>query len=306
MSKFIMNRDINIFEFPLNLGLTKKEHEIEPGVRKLPDWLRKFDFHKQIDPKNIFTLEAPPYTMDFDEETRVRNADGIAGYARKQAEFILRNYNKNIFNIILGGDCSILIGNAVALKKLGKFGLFYLDGHTDFIPPQLSESGGIAGMDLAIVSGIGPEALTNIDGLKPYFSEENIFCCGNAETDDEEYVHQIINSSIHYYDLEGLRKNGFRKTAENFLDMISERELDGFFIHFDVDALKDEIMPAVDSRMADGLSYKDLKEILTPLIHHPECMGIEITILDPDYDKNGTYTRPFVENLIQIIRNKED
>lgn len=301
-----MKRNINIFEFPLNLGLTKKEHETEPGVRKLPDWLRKFDFHSRIDPSAVFRLEAPAYSMDFDQESKVINADQIIEYAKQQADCILRNYEKNTFNIILGGDCSILIGNAVALKKLGNFGLFYLDGHTDFIPPEMSETGGAAGMDLAIITGTGHEKLTHINGLKPYLSEENIFCCGNAETDDEEYVAQIINSGIHYFDLYQLRENGFGKTAEDFLKMVNDKGLDGFFIHFDVDILKDEIMPAVDSRMEDGIGYDDLREMLNPLLEDPLCFGIEITILDPDYDENGTYTRPFVENLIQIIKNKEE
>ncbi|SIS29117.1 arginase [Chryseobacterium joostei] len=66
------------------------------------------------------------------------------------------------------------------------------------------------------------------------------------------------------------------------------------------------IIPAVDSRMKDGLSYDDLKEILEPLIENPLCFGIEITILDPDYDENGNYTLPFVENLIQIIKIKKN
>lgn len=301
-----MKRNINIFEFPLNLGLTKKEHETEPGVRKLPDWLRKFGFHSRIDPANVFRLEAPEYSIDFDRESKVRNADQIIEYAKKQADCIFHHYLKNTFNIILGGDCSILIGNAIALKKLGNFGLFYLDGHTDFIPPELSETGGAAGMDLAIITGTGHQKLTDINGLKPYFAEENIFCCGNAETDDKEYVDQIINSSIHYFDLYQLRENGFRRTADDFLNMVEEKGLDGFFIHFDVDILKDEIMPAVDSRMEDGISYDDLREMLEPLIGNSLCFGIEITILDSDYDKNGTYTHPFVDNLIQIIKNKEE
>lgn len=297
-----MKKEINIFEFPFNLGLVKKEHEIEPGVKKLPNWLRKFSFHTHLNPKNIFRLESPEYTMDFDAETQVKNPDQIIEYAKKQSELILKHFSQNILNIMIGGDCSILIGTAVALKKLGNFGLFYLDGHTDFIPPQLSPSGGVAGMDLAIVSGIGHDRLTNINGLKPYFLEENIFCVGNAETNDEEYVSQVINSDVHYYDLENLRQNGFRKTAEDFLKMIQEKGLDGFFIHYDVDVLNDKIMPAVDSRMEDGIDYSNLKEILTPLIQNNKCFGIEITILDPDYDKERLYTKAFTENLIEIIK----
>lgn len=300
-----MKRAINIFEFPSNLGLTKKEHETEPGVRKLPDWFRKFDFHKRINPKNVFTLESPEYVMDFDEETGVKNPDKIIEYAKKQSEIILENFDKNTFNIILGGDCSRLIGNAIALKKLGNYSLFYLDGHTDYIPPRLSPSGGVAGMDLAIVAGLGHEKLTNINHLQPYFSEENIFCVGNAETDDEEYAGEILNSDIHYFDLYRLRENGFKKTSGDFLKMINDKELDGFFIHFDVDVLKDEIMPCVDSRMEDGIDYSDLKEILQPLINNEKCFGIEITILDPDHDENGDYSKPFIENLIQIINNED-
>ncbi|GAB0157951.1 arginase family protein [Chryseobacterium sp. Alg-005] len=297
-----MKKDISIFEFPFNLGLTKKEHEIEPGVRKLPEWLRKFGLHQEINPKNTFRLESPEYAMDFDKEIGVKNPYAIIEYAQKQSELILKNYNKDIFHLMLGGDCSILIGSALALKKLGNFGLFYLDGHTDYIPPKLSPSGGVAGMDLAIVSGLGHEKLTNINLLKPYFSEENIFCVGNAETDDEEYVKQIMNSGIHYFDLYSLRKNGFRKTSEDFLKMIEEKNLDGFFIHFDVDVLKDEIMPAVDSRMEDGIDYADLQNILKPLIEHKKCFGMEITILDPDYDPDGKFTQPFVNNLIQLLK----
>lgn len=301
-----MKRDINIFEFPLNLGLKKKEHETEPGVRKLADWLRKLGFHQGIDPVNILKLKAPPYSMKPDQESGVLNAEAIITYAQKQADFIVSHHQKDTFHIMLGGDCSILIGTAVALKKLGNFGLFYLDGHTAFIPVRLSETAAAAGMDLAIITGMGHEKLTDIDGLQPYFLEENIYCAGNAETDDEEYVDQIMNSHIHYFDLEHLRKKGFENTAEDFLQMINSKELDGFFVHFDADVLSDELMPAVDSRMEDGIDYQNLREILTPLVRSPLCFGIEITVLDPDYDETGIYTKPFVKNLIQIIKNKED
>lgn len=297
-----MKKDISIFEFPFNLGLTKKEHETEPGVKKLPDWLRKLGLHQKINPKNIFRLEGPEYAMDYDEETGVKNPYAIIEYAKKQSLLILKNYQKDTFHLMLGGDCSILIGSALALKQLGNYGLFYLDGHTDYIPPRLSPSGGVAGMDLAIVSGLGHEKLTNIDHHKPYFSEEHIFCVGNAETDDEEYVRQIQNSDIHYFDLYNLRKNGFRKTSTDFLKMVEEKNLDGFFVHFDVDVLNDEIMPAVDSRMEDGIDYDNLKDILRPLLENEKCFGMEITILDPDYDPNGEFTQPFVNTLIQILK----
>jgi len=39
--------------------------------------------------------------------------------------------------------------------------------------------------------------------------------------------------------------------------MVSENNLDGFWLHLDVDVLNDDIMPAVDSREKGGLFYDE-------------------------------------------------
>ncbi|WP_422350916.1 arginase family protein [Flagellimonas sp.] len=186
------------------------------------------------------------------------------------------------------------------MKQRGEFGLFFLDGHTDFITPELSDTGGAAGMDLAIVTGHGHDKLTNILGLKPNVKEENVFCVGNREC-DPKYVHPILESDIHYFDLKRFRNNGLKQTAEQFLEMVETHNLDGFLIHLDADVLNDDIMPAVDSREADGLLYHELAEILIPLLLSTKAIGMEITILDPNLDSDGTYTTEFVRNLTTLL-----
>jgi len=93
--------------------------------------------------------------------------------------------DQNKIPLVIGGNCSVLIGAGLALKQKGSFGLFHLDGHTDYMWPEFSQTGGAAGMGLALVAGIGHQKLTNIGNLRPYFIEENIFCAGNREYDDE-------------------------------------------------------------------------------------------------------------------------
>ena len=83
--------------------------------------------------------------------------------------------------------------------------------------------------------------------------------------------------------------------------MVERQNLDGFFIHFDVDALDDRVMPAVDSRTEDGLSYDELAEILTPLLSSGKAVGMEITILDPDLDQDGKYTKEFSGRIVKLI-----
>lgn len=294
-------RRITIVEFPSNLGLIEPAPGREPGVKNLPAWLKKFHFHELLNPDKIYSLTPPAYTMQVDPESDVRNADAIAEYARSQAEMLSKLIGGNNFILALGGDCSIIIGNALALKQAGNYGLFFLDGHTDFMWPELSNTKGAAGMDLAIATGHGHKKLTDILQLCPYISEENTWCVGNREY-DEEYVRTIVNSNIQYFDLNNLRQTGIENCSRLFLDHVNEYNLDGFWIHLDVDVLDDELMPAVDSRAAGGLDYAELKSILKCLLKSPKVKGMEITILDPDLDPDGKYTIAFAGEIAPLIQ----
>ena len=179
--------------------------------------------------------------------------------------------------------------------------MFHLDGHTDYMWPEFSQTKAAAGMGLALVAGVGHKKLTDIDRLMPYIKEENIFCIGNREY-DETYVGLSLQSNMHYIDLMGIRTEGIENIVHDFLQMIERKKLDGFWIHFDVDALNDEIMPCVDSRTEDGLWYDELKKMLRPLIQSPFFTGMEITILDPTLDKDGKYITPFVKEMAEIFR----
>jgi arginase len=294
--------NITILEFPSNLGLKELIEGHEPGVKKLPDWLRKHKFHDLLNPETIYRLNPPNYSMNLDMVSGVRNADNIVKYAREQAALLKNLISENKFPITIGGDCSILIGNSLALKKVGNFALFFLDGHTDFMWPSLSQTGGAAGMDLAIVTGYGHDKLTNIDMLKPYFNENHIWCVGNRDY-EELYVKAIMDSKINYADLNTLRQYGIKNCIADFLKMVKTQKLDGFWMHIDVDVLNDNIMPAVDSRQPGGLNYEEFDEILNLLLADAKIKGLEITILDPDLDPTGQFTQDFVNNFCRIFNS---
>lgn len=289
-------KEICIVEFPSNLGLKEPQPGKEPGVKNLPDWLWKHNLHKLLNPKKIIRLDPPRYSNTRDNETKILNADSLVVYAREQAYLLNNLLSSTKFPFILGGDCSILLGAAIALKQKGNYGLFYLDGHTDFMNVSLSETGGIGGMAASIVTGNGPEKLTNILNLSPYIKEENLWCAGNREYDDE-YENEIRNSTATYISLKELRKQGISNCIQSFLSEVKEKKLDGFWLHIDVDVLNDTIMPCVDSRTPDGLTYEEFNELTSYLFQSDELAGLEITILDPDLDPNGQYTKDFIQNI---------
>lgn len=300
-----MKNNLCIVEFPSNLGLKEPFEGHEPGVKKLPDFLKIHNFHSSLNPERILRLDPPTYTMTLDKVSGVRNADQIVKYAKDQAQMLEKVLSEDQFPIVIGGDCSILIGNTLALKNLGSFALFFLDGHTDFMWPSMSETEGAAGMDLAIVTGHSHDKLSNIDDQKPYFKEEHVWCVGNRDFEDW-YVEAITNSKINYTDLYSLRRYGIKKCISDFLQMVKSEKLEGFWIHIDVDVLNDTIMPAVDSRQPGGLDYREFNEIIQLLLAEPKAIGLEITILDPDLDPFGDYTQEFVTHFCATVNTIQE
>ncbi|MBE8726705.1 arginase family protein [Flavobacterium hungaricum] len=289
-------KEIYIVEFPSNLGLKEPQPGKAPGVNRLPDWLWKHNLHKSLNTEHVTRITPSQYSNVKDSETHFLNADSLVSYAREQAYLINNLISQKKFPFILGGDCSILLGVAAALKQKGNYGLFYLDGHTDFMDIALSETGGAGGMAASLVTGNGNPKLSNILNLSPYIKEENLWCVGNREYDDA-YENEIRKSTAAYLSLRELRKKGIRNTAQLFLSEVRNKKLDGFWLHIDVDVLNDMIMPCVDSRTPDGLTYDEFNELTSYLFQSPELSGLEITILDPDLDPTGEYTKDFVTNI---------
>ena len=287
-----------IIEAPFNLGVEEHAPGIQPGVRFLPDAMRNQNLASRLGITEIVRLEAPDYVSTIDPETGVRNANEVAAYCKKLSLEINKQTAHGKHPLVIGGDCSILPGIMLGLKKHGKYGLFFMDGHTDFITINESSTKAVAGMDLAIAAGLGPDLLTNIDGEKPYIIEQNIYCYGNREY-DAVYEAPVINSEVNYYHLNKIRQTGIDIITSSFLKM--SEKLNGFWIHFDVDVLDDNIMPCVDSRTPGGLSYDELEQTLIPLLVDEKFAGMSITILDPTLDKDGIYTRAFADRVVKII-----
>jgi arginase len=204
------------------------------------------------------------------------------------------------FPCVLGGDCSILIGNMLALRRRGRFGLVFIDGHLDFRHSGNSELvGAAAGADLALVSGRGPDRLANIDGLRPLVRDDDTVALGERE--DYPEWRDIHDTDITVWDLWKMRSLGVNRAALKTLEKLEASGVEGFWVHLDADVLDDTIMPAVDSRQPDGLSYAELIEVLRPLLDSPLAAGMQVTIFDPGLDKDGKIAAKFTDALIEAF-----
>jgi arginase len=241
-----------------------------------------------------------PYNPKRDPTTLIMNADAIKVYSIQLAEVVNTEIAKMSFPIILGGDCSIIIGALLGLRHNGRHGLFFIDGHSDFYQPQASITGEVADMDLAVISGRGPEILTNIDGLKPLVRDEDIVVFGyrDAEQSSSYGSQDVKDTNMHVFDLLRVRELKIGRAASMAVTRLMKDELNGFWIHLDADVLDDSIMPAVDYRLDGGLCLSELSELLRIIISSNRAVGMSITIFNPNLDLDGTIAKNFVSSIV--------
>jgi len=277
------------------------------GLENAPNALREAGLHSLLGVSDEVRIEVPPYCDVRDTETGVLNPQGIATVARALASAVEVALDNQRFPVVLGGDCSILLGPLLALRRRGRYGLAFVDGHGDFQHVDEEPNGEVASLDLAIVTGRGPEMLTNLEGLRPLVRDEDVALVGYRVLGDndhylEEHVRDTAITVIDYSDVQDL---GIADTLRQSLIAVNSSDLAGFWVHFDVDALGDAIMPAVDYRYPGGLSWDEVEQILGGLLTKG-ALGLEVTIFNPRLDPDGNLTRRLRDLIACVLPSRSE
>jgi arginase len=127
-------RPFAIVEAPSMLGLKPN------GVERLAQTLLANGLADRLCARHGGRVEAPPYRAERDPETLTLNAREIRDYSPRLADAVGATLDTGALPIVLGGDCSILLGSMLALRRRGRYGLLFIDGHTDFYQPEASST----------------------------------------------------------------------------------------------------------------------------------------------------------------------
>jgi arginase len=285
-------RRIAVLDAPSNLGLRPPTATSVPGCAKAPGALRDHGLLTKLGARDAGCLTPPRYDPgDWRPGDGVAHAAQIAAYSRKLADRIGAILDAGEFPVILGGDCSILLGSGLAMHRLGeavggRIGLVFVDGHSDFRHPgNSSYVGAAAGEDLALVTGRGQADLASIEGRRPYFRDIDVVVLGLRAQD--EYRLDLQAAGIVTRPVPALRVEGAARSAQWARDQLVDCA--GYWLHVDVDVLDPAVMPAVDAPSPGGIAFPELEILLAGLVESPHCLGVEITVFDPDYDPDGAY-----------------
>src|SRR4029453_18424418 len=190
------DRRYAIIEAPSILGLKPT------GVDRLPRALLENRLAERVGAKHAGRVEPLPYSDERDAATGTLNARSIADWSPRLADAIGRVLDAGEFPLVLGGDCSILLGAMLALKRRGRFGLLFIDGHADFYQPAANPNGEAASMDLAFATGYGPALLTDLEHRRPLVRPADTVAFGFRDAHEQrQYGSHPLGPDIRSLDL---------------------------------------------------------------------------------------------------------
>ena len=301
-----MDRSIAIVGAPTSIGIRTYDNGEPRHLDRAPGVLRELGLVPRLGASDLGDVIPPPYRDYVRPAGRARNEAEVGAYCRTLSERVAEAISDGRFAVVLGGDCSIVLGCLLGARKSvqGSVGLVYVDAHADFGTPEESHTGSVASMCLALAVGRGETPLAWLAEDAPLVHGKDVVLIGRRDAGEPWYGHAALAASpILDIPATALSDRGAADVAAAALKRLaspgSSEEPHGFWIHVDADVINPTLMPAVDSPEAGGPTIKELADLLTPLVRHPRALGLELTIYDPRLDPD----RSCATRLVSLLEN---
>jgi arginase len=202
--------------------------------------------------------------------------------------------------LILGGDCSLLLG--VFARAAGDTGLWFVDGHPDYLDASSSDTGETADLELALLTGDGPASLTGLGAAVPMVPARHVALIGHrTEGLDPASAAEVARLPADLFTLDAptvLRDPaGAGRRAAAWAGRLGLP----MWLHLDVDVVDPAVLPAVTYPQPGGPDLDQLAAVLAPLAAAPSLVGVSIADFRPDLDPDGGYAARLVALLDRAL-----
>ncbi|MFX1544451.1 MAG: arginase family protein [Promethearchaeota archaeon] len=239
------------------------------------------------------------------EEQMEYGARHLLGLASHHLSLIVADHQRqNLFTIGLLPTCSGLMGMLAGFQMAGldrkalKVGLVWLDAHGDINTPETSLSGLLAGMPVAVATGMCLERLRLKCGLEKALPTDHVIMLGVRDVDPLEQ--EII-------DRNGIRQISVDEIREG--SPIIEEEMsrldsltDLIYVHLDIDILDPREVPGHGLTAEGGPTSDELGRTLEVIFKSSRARGLGIAGYPVGKDPNGITMRA-IHHLIEATIN---
>jgi arginase len=267
------------------------------GEARAPGALRDAGLAQMTGARDAGDVDATVDDPNHDARTGVIGFEQIRRASSEIDSAVAAVLNEGGKPLVVGGDCTILVGAlAGAKERLGRVGLAFVDGHLDFFGGETSPSGEAADMDLAFVTGYGPEGLVDLAGPPPIAEPGEVVVMGHRADPEEGGPREtdLVDERVQLVEAPAIKRGDPERLGYYVAERL-EAQAGRFWLHFDVDVFDQEEMPAVTYPLPDGLGWEHAEGLLRPLVRSRRLVGLSVADFVPDKDADGRYARRLVD-----------
>lgn len=297
-------RRVEVVTAPSNLGLRPPAPGREPGAGRAPRALLSQGLADRLNAIAITEVPAPTYDFCGQPGTQIRNGVAIREHALRLADAVATALAASRFVVVVGGDCSVLLGCLAGARRAGRIGLVHVDGHSDFRHPGNHDAGHrlgtAAGMDLALATGRGELLLSHWPVVgRPLVNDDDVIQIGDREA--AATGPGSLPSGIARFPVGDVLRAGVGQVADRAIKRLQDRGLDRVWLHVDLDVLDQGRLPAVDSPGRPGLTWDHLSQLGSRVVGTGRVAGLTIASYDPDLDPAAGYAPRVVDCIASAL-----
>ncbi len=206
--------------------------------------------------------------------------------------------------LVLGGDCVLLLGAVSGVRDaVGRVGLWFVDGHADYLDGGSSPTGEAADMELAMLTGGGAQGLLDLPTKGPLVEPADVVILGHRPdslSPDVALELGRVPPTIARMSADEIAAAGPAEAGKRW-----ERVLAGrgpAWLHLDLDALDEAALPAVSYPQPGGLDWDSFVALARPLLASDALVGASVADFNPDLDPDGQHARRVVDALASALQ----
>jgi arginase len=231
------------------------------------------------------------------------NLEAVSEWNRLVHAAVYESLGAGQLPILLGGDHSLGIGSISAVARHcrengRRLRVLWLDAHADFNTGQLSPSGNLHGMPLAVLCGFGPAALTGLGGQTPAIHPQWIRQIGVRSVDagERRFVHEL---AVEVFDMRYIDEMGMRAAVQQALAGIDADT--HLHVSFDVDFLDPDIAPGVGTTVPGGPTYREAQLCMEMIADTRRVGSLDVVELNPALDVRNRTAQLAVDLLESLF-----
>jgi agmatinase len=279
-----LSADVAIFGIPWDEGVGYRPGA-RFGPRSLREYSTRFAFHERaIKKRGYWDIKTKKRYLEKIHLVDCGDQDVLYLNAEKTFSAVTDSVGKILsakaFPVILGGDHSITIPVVRAFRKIKPLHIVHLDAHLDY-------NDSIEGVKLANGSPIKRVSELDFIGEIIQIGMRGIRAREDAYTDSTSRGNKIITMS------------DFRKKGVG--ELLSKIPKGNLYVTIDIDVLDPSIAPGTSSPEFDGMTYREIRDLLRGVASRGKVVGFDLAEVNPFPDAAGLTQSAAVMIILEFL-----